>query len=91
MSTIKALTRYVLVVPRKNWPPLPQKRAGVGGSDGSGKYPIFVRYYWPITDRNPMDTREIIDYNGTGRWSAKAIQERYATYTSTLNTAPQSD
>lgn len=38
-----------------------------------------------------MDTREIIDYNGTGRWSAKAIQERYATYTSTLNTAPQSD
>ena len=27
-----------------------------------------------------MEITEIIDYNGTGKWSAQAIQERYAAY-----------
>ncbi len=28
---------------------------------------------------------EIIDYNGIGRWSLQAIQERYTVYTRRLN------
>lgn len=38
-----------------------------------------------------METIEIIDYNGGGKWSAQAIQDRYIAYATNLKVSPLLD
>ncbi|HEX8834922.1 MAG TPA: hypothetical protein VF719_12010, partial [Abditibacteriaceae bacterium] len=38
-----------------------------------------------------MEIKRIADHNGTAKWSAKAIQERYVEYASKLKVSPLFD